>query len=55
MEHALEGVGDVDAGAPGAVERAGQVATLVRDALGLLRILLIDPVARLVRRVRTVR
>lgn len=55
VEHALEGVGDINAGTARAIERTGQVATLVRDALGLLRVFLIDTVARLVRRVRTVR
>lgn len=54
VEHTLEGVGDVDAGARGAVEGAGEITALVRDALGTLRVLLIDAVARFVRRVRTV-
>ena len=54
MEHALERVGNVDADAGGAVERARQVATLVGYALGLLRVLLIDPVTRFIRRVRTI-
>jgi len=55
VEHTLECVGDVDAGAGGAVERTCEIAALIRDALGLLRVLLIDAVARFVCRVRTVR
>lgn len=55
VEHALESVGDVDAGARGAVEGAGEITTLVRDALGTLRVLLVDAVARFVGRVGTVR
>lgn len=55
MEHALEGVGYVYADAHGAVEGAGEVPALVRDALALLGVLLVDAVARFVRSVRTVR
>jgi len=55
VEHALESVGDVDAGARGAVEGAGEITALVRDALGTLRVLLVDAVARFVGRVGTVR
>ena len=55
VEYTLERVRDVDAHAGRAVERAGQVAALVRDALRLLRVLLVDTVAGLVGRVGAVR
>lgn len=51
---ALERVGDVDAGAHGAVEGPGEVSALVGDTSAFLGVLLVDPVARLVRGVRTV-
>lgn len=55
MEHTLESVGDIDTSARGAVEGASEITALVRDAFVTFRILLIDAVARFVRRVRTVR
>lgn len=54
LEHALERVGDVDARSHRAVEGARQVTTLVSDTPALLGVLLVDAVARLVGRVRTV-
>lgn len=54
FEHTLERVGDVDAGSHRAVEGACEVTTLVSDTAALLGILLVDAVARLVGRVRTV-
>lgn len=50
LEDALEGVGDVDARALGAVEGAGEVAALVGDAAAVLGVLLIDAVTRFVGR-----
>lgn len=49
VEYALERVRYVDAHPRGAVERACQIATLVRYAFRFLRVLLIDPVTGLVR------
>lgn len=55
MEHTFECIGDVDAHPHCAIEGPRQILAFIGNAARLLRILLIDAVARFVRRIRAIR
>lgn len=55
VENAFECIGDVDAHAHRAIERARQIFAFVGNATGLLGILLVDAVARFICRIRAIR
>jgi len=54
VEDALEGIRDVQTLASGAIEGAREILALIIDAPGLVRAILVDPVARFIGRVGAV-